>query len=115
MGRRLYYGRLLHAIRYWPDEVGKPGEFVLQLIIDYQVKGVYEAATYQEIVARLKADGYQIWGSDPIDYYTHPSNAWEYVLMESYLKQQGYTDDEVQEIFAFAPLKENNGGTLDDQ
>ena len=101
MGQRIYYGRLLRSIVYTPEMDNSPAYFRYQMIHNYRMAGIYKAATIDELVAKLRADGHQIWGADDLfSYVGPPKNALEYILMRNELKSQGYSDDEIAQEFS---------------
>jgi hypothetical protein len=100
--RRLYLGRLLRSIRYMPAYNGIAAEFRVQIMDNDRRVHTYKGATIQEIIGAIKADGWQVWGQDALDYSLPPENALEYVLAERILKSMGKTDAEIQEWFSFS-------------
>src|SRR5512138_305992 len=99
---RLYYGRLLRAMRYSPAYGDKPARFLLQLVKDTRMVGVYEAPTIDGILEQVRADGHQVWGADdPLNYALPPMNGLEYVLAESLLRERGLAEEEIERCFSF--------------
>jgi aspartyl-tRNA synthetase len=93
MGKRVYLGELLAAMSYSPamPEYGyhKP-KYRLQMIYDAHDFGhdkhtrshePFEGETWQEVIAKVKAFGFQVWGKDPLDYYA-PHTAIEQIMLE---------------------------------
>lgn len=100
MGRRLYYGELMRAIKYWAGYEGHPAEFVLQYVDENRHLTNYRGETPEAIIQQMKADGRVIWGKDFTDYSCPPRNAFEYKLLEAYFKSQGHTDAEIAQWFS---------------
>ena len=114
---RLYYGRLLRSIRYSPAWDDKPANFYVHIRYDKNNRlcvAYLEAPTIPELIAKVKAGGWVIWGKDKLDYAGPPENALEYLLMEQVLKAEGATDDEIRELFslntAAAPAADDEEG-----
>lgn len=82
----MYYGRLLKAMHFFPEgAVGKDKpRFRLSLHHDLKFHGSYEGNTPDEVVAKVKADGWQVWGDSALD-YIYPDSALDYVLFKHYL------------------------------
>lgn len=102
---RLYYGKLLRGIRYTPAYDNHPASFYVHLRYDdpgARLPKVHylEAPTLLELLNKIKADGWVIWGKDKLDYACPPENALEYLLMETVLKAEGATDEEIQTWFS---------------
>lgn len=98
--RRLYYGRLLRDIEYFPAWGNHVAKFVAKLLdSDYRLH-VYEADTIYGVMTAMKADGWIIWGKDVLDYALPPRNAFEYILIEQVTRGMGATDKDIQECFS---------------
>lgn len=80
--------------------MGKEPEFKLHLDLGYPKQKVYFASTFEGILAQLKADGHQIWGTDVLDYSIPPKDAMEHDLMTRMLKERGLSHTEIAEIFS---------------
>lgn len=101
MGKRIYYGYLLRATKYFAEMNDSPAYFYYQVVHNYRMEGVYKAATIDELVAQLKADGHQVWhADDPLYLSTPPYNALEYILMSDWLRTRGYSDEEIAAEFS---------------
>lgn len=104
---RLYLGRLLRGLRYSPAYPSNEPHFDAQITdSDYRVH-FYTAPTIDEIINKIKADGWQVWGKDTLDYALPPNNALEYLLMERALKADGFTDAQIQEGFSLRIDEDN--------
>lgn len=115
---RLYYGKLLRSIRYSPSWDDKPAYFGVHIKYGKNNRlhmAYLEAPTIPELIAKIKAEGWIIWGSDKLDYALPPENALEYLLMEQTLKSEGLTDDEIREWFSLkAPASVPSSGGAGD-
>ena len=81
---RLYYGRLLRQMKFFPEGVVGRTYFRVQLIKDYEMVGVYKGETIEDVIKQIKADGHQVWGQNALD-YVYADNALDYVLFRYYL------------------------------
>lgn len=106
---RLYYGKLLRSMRYSPAWDGKPAYFHVHIHYGKSNRlhmAYLEAPTIPELIAKIKDEGWIVWGSDILDYALPPENALEYLLMEQALKADGLTDDEIRAWFSLDRTEE---------
>jgi hypothetical protein len=86
MGKRLYYGKLLKAMHFFPEGavgIDKP-RFRLSLHHGFKYHGTFEGNTPDEVIAKVKEAGWQVWGEMPLDYLS-ADNALDYVLYKHYM------------------------------
>lgn len=86
MGKRLYYGKLLRAIEFFPE--GATGidnpRFRLRLHTSMKYHGSFEGNTPDEVIAKVKEAGWQVWGEMALDYLSADS-ALDYILYKHYM------------------------------
>lgn len=104
---------LLRRMEYSPAYPGNKPHWRLHLTdADYRVH-FYEASTIEGMIAKVKADGHQLWGSDLFDYALPPHNAIEYILFEAELKRRGFSDAEIAANFSLNIDKNNEDKDAD--
>lgn len=99
MGKRIYFDSFLKAAKYYPSIDGDNRAFFRIRLTNSEMKvKVYEAPTIVELIQKVKAEGYVIWGKSIEDYNHSPENAYEYWLLTAYLRNLGKTDGEILEF-----------------
>lgn len=96
----LSYWNLLRDIKHRPAWKSYPVEFVALLIDSDYKQYFYKGNTIAEVIIAIKADGWIILGNKLSDYPFPPRNAFEYLLIEHYMKTEGFTDEEIQQRFS---------------
>lgn len=90
--RRLYYGRLLRQIRYFPPDVTRTetGEYSVHLdACDPHARRIafFKNTTLDGLLADIKAAGYPVWGSDVLDYVSeYEWSAWDKLVIEEIIQ-----------------------------
>lgn len=92
MGHRIYYEKFLRMAHYHPKYGDMPAKFTIHVRDDDYKMHFYEAVTLDDLRKQLKAGGVVIYGKDIEDYCHPPQNAYEYLLLESYLKAKGHDE-----------------------
>lgn len=95
--KRIYYFELLQRAKYLGRiDDAQPAKFYIHLKDDDDKMRRYDAPTLEELIRKVKADGFVIWGKKIEDYCHSPHSAYEIVLLTAYLKSLGKTDKEIE-------------------
>ena len=101
MARRIYIEQALRHMKFWPKMYDKAPYFSYRLEDERHFIANLEAPTIEELLKKIKESGYRvIYGKEIRDYMHPPNNAYEYILLTSYLKSAGFSDDQIQEFMS---------------
>ena len=105
---RLYYGRLLRQMKFFPERAVGRTYFRVQLIKDYEMVGVYKGETIEDVIKQIKADGHQVWGQTALD-YVYADTALDYILFRNYLiHEYGLSEQEADDDLNMRNKVRNN-------